>query len=269
MHMRIATWNLNNRSRNQVAWDVLLSLNPDVALLSEVNFIPDDLSGYAGLFETAMGPDRQPRRFKTGLIVRGEIGDAVPLRARQPWVNEALSVFTGNFVGRTIRLGSGEVLHVISVHMPSWQFPYREFTTGDVSDVMLPNYSKMYMSELLWAALQNSMPHYCRDVIVGGDFNTSEFIGSSKRQHEANREAIRRMCELGFVETVRHLNGGPVPTWRSRQKNAPLKHQLDHLYVSGTLRDRLLRAWVCEQDAIFDKDLSDHLPVIAEFDSPG
>jgi hypothetical protein len=34
--------------------------------------------------------------------------------------------------------------------------------------------------------------------------------------------------------------------------------QFDHLYVSGTLRDRLLRAWVCEQDAIFDKDLSDH-----------
>ena len=76
------------------------------------------------------------------------------------------------------------------------------------------------------------------------------------------------MCRLGFVESVRHLNGGPVPTWRPHQKNAPLKHQLDHLYVSGTLRDRLLRAWVCEQDAIFDKDLSDHLPVIAEFGSP-
>lgn len=76
------------------------------------------------------------------------------------------------------------------------------------------------------------------------------------------------MCQLGFVETVRYLNGGPVPTWRAPQKNAPLKHQLDHLYVSGTLRDRLQRAWVCDQDVIFDKGLSDHLPIIAEFDSP-
>ncbi len=48
--MRIITWNLNNRANNQAAWDLIFDLEPDLALLCEVNYRPDDLNGYASRF---------------------------------------------------------------------------------------------------------------------------------------------------------------------------------------------------------------------------
>jgi len=243
----------------------LFALEPDIALLSEVNFIPEDSNGYSYAFEFAIGKNRRPRRFKTGMIVKGDIGESFDLLAAQPWVNEALQTFTGNFISKEVRLPGNATLNVISVHMPSWQFPHLDFTDGDVSDVMLPNYGKMFMSELLWAALKETTLKRKGDFIVGGDFNTSEFIGSTKKQNEANHEVIRRMCRLGFVETVRHINGKSVPTWQAPKKYIPMKHQLDHLYVSGKVRACLRHSFVGDIETYLDPNLSDHLPVIADF----
>lgn len=263
--MKIVTWNLNNRRSNPEAWQSLFELRPDIALLSEVNHVPEDLKDYDAFFEFAVGHQKTLRNFKTGLLVRGKIIGDFELHAKHSWINEALSVFTGNFVSKIVELRSGEKLAVISVHMPSWQFQYENFTSDDVSDVMLPNYSKMYMSELLWSALKNTVPERFEDFVVGGDFNTSEFIGNTKRTHDANKAAIQRMLDLGFAEAVRSINGGPVPTWRSPRKNTLMKHQLDHLYVSGSLRKRLSTARVGDQENFFGRNLSDHLPVIADF----
>jgi exodeoxyribonuclease-3 len=143
---------------------------------------------------------------------------------------------------------------VFSVHMPSWYIPYREFTEDDVSDVLIPNWSKIAFSELLWAALSYSISRLGSSLICGGDFNTSEHIGGP-RQNEANREVIRRMERLGLTEIVRTLNGGPVPTFKSR-------HQLDHLYVTSDLRNRVARAEVGSLETY--SRFSDHLPLVVD-----
>jgi exonuclease III len=40
--MRVITWNMNKATnRRKESWEYLLELNPDVALLQEVNSIPD------------------------------------------------------------------------------------------------------------------------------------------------------------------------------------------------------------------------------------
>ncbi|WP_017263976.1 hypothetical protein [Sinorhizobium meliloti] len=210
--MRVVTWNLNNRRYNQTAWDQLIGLDPDLALISEANFVPEDFPGFNFYCEPAMGHKRSPRNFRTCILTKGEIGPPIELAARQTWVNEGLSNFPGNIVARKVSFKAWRDVNVVSVHMPSWYFPYKEFTSEDVTDVMLPGYDKISMSELLWAALKETMPCLGGDWIVGGDFNTSEFIGSTKRQNDANCEVIERMKRLGFVEAIRHMCGGPVPS---------------------------------------------------------
>lgn len=264
--MKILTWNLNNRVRNQKAWDAIFEFDPDLALISEANFIPRDTCGLDVCSERAMGHARRLRSFKTCILSKGRIGEPILLRAGQNWVNDGLRAFPGNFVSRRIQFPNWGVLNVVSVHMPSWYFPYREFTTGDVSDVILPGYSKLSMSELLWAALGKMMASLDGDWIVGGDFNTSEFIGSTSRQQEANRTVINRMLQLGFVEAVRHLNGGPVPSWKAHGPVSMPKHQLDHLYLSGALGSRLSQASIGDPEKYFG--LSDHLPLMAEIRDP-
>jgi len=84
--------------------------------------------------------------------------------------------------------------------MPSWEFPVQNYM-ADASSVALPNYSRIYMSELLWAALNFMTSQSDNRWIIGGDFNTSEFLGS-KTQRAANVEAIARLERLGGFVTL-------------------------------------------------------------------
>ena len=76
------------------------------------------------------------------------------------------------------------------------------------------------------------------------------------------------MRRLGFVEAVRHLNGGPVPSWKGSRKAAALKHQLDHLYLSGAFRTFLTSASIGDPEVYFPMALSDHIPLMAEIERP-
>ena len=263
--MRIITWNLNNRKSNSIAWELIFELKPDLVLLSEVNHIPEDLRGYDSHFEPAMGNKGNFRKFKTSLLCKGKIGPSFDLVAKEDWVTKAIADHPGNYVCRKICLDSGNLYNVISVHMPSWQFPHEKYTE-DISDVALPNYPKVFMSELLWAALKTSLSLHDDPWIIGGDFKTSEFIGSTKTQRAANVEAIARLERLGLIETVRHWNNGPVPSWKPIRKNAAMKHQLDHLYVSKDLLPVMSNARMGEKEQVLENGLSDHLPIIADFD---
>ena len=126
--MRIVTWNLNNLKGNTAASDKLFGFNPDIALLSEVNHIPDDLRGYVSHFEYAMGHKGLFRKLKTCLICKGKIGEPIPLVAKEAWVKKAFIDFPGNFVTRKVKIKNGPQFNVVSVHMPSWQFPHEDYT---------------------------------------------------------------------------------------------------------------------------------------------
>lgn len=256
---------MNSRVANNGAWERLFDLHPDIALLSEVNGRPEQLYGYKWYAETATGRHRTPQIFSTAILTTGQIGDPIHLRSGIDWVDQGFEVFPGNFVGRRVAMREA-IFNVISVHMPSWTFPVSEFTDEKGREVAIPGYRPIYMSELLWGALRNLIPASDGDWIVGGDFNTSEFIGSTRKQNDANRTAIERLEQLGLVETVRRWNGRPVPSWLSSRESANRKHQLDHLYVSVGLCDRL-RSAVIGFEAEFGTQFSDHLPIIADFRS--
>jgi len=262
--MKIITWNLNNRKANQSAWDKLFALAPDLVLLSEVNFIPEDLKGYSSHFEPAMGSKGEFRSFQTGLICKGNIGEAFKLESKYDWATKAITDYPGNYVCRKVKVDN-QAYQVISVHMPSWEFPIQNYT-DDASAIALPNYAKIYMSELLWSALKNMVPSSSANWIIGGDFNTSEYIGGTT-QRAANVEAIARIEKLGLIETVRRHNGRPVPSFKPTRKNTEPVHQLDHLYISEHLLAKPFTGNIGAWEEYIGAGLSDHAPIIAEIDT--
>ena len=44
-----------------------------------------------------------------------------------------------------------------------------------------------------------------------------------------------------------------------------IKHQIDHMFVTEALLSRLVTCKTGSQDRVFGSNLSDHLPVIADF----
>ena len=261
--MKIVTWNLSNRKANQQAWEALFELDPDIALLSEVNFIPDDLNGYNSYFEYSMGDKDKPRNFKTGIITKGKIVDEIPLIAQEDWITNCLGNDTGNLVARKIRFADGITYNVISAYLANTPYPHEKYT-DDITSVVLPNFEKIFMSEILWAVLKHILSHHRDPWIIGGDFNTSELYGTRK-ERASYLEIIKRLERLKLKEVVRHYNNGPVPTWKSRYPNSKLIHQLDHLYVSDVLLENSYNAYVGDYKKYVGNGLSDHMPIIADF----
>jgi len=108
---------------------------------------------------------------------------------------------------------------------------------------------------------------------VGGDFNTSETFdvdwqGRNNKVYgirsSGNAETLERMHRLGLSECLRKYNNDQiVPTFR--HPRGGVDHQLDHLFVSGCLYANLEKCSVEDAKVIFGQSLSDHLPIVADF----
>ena len=103
--------------------------------------------------------------------------------------------------------------------------------------------------------------------IVAGDFNLSETFDNWPGGPRGNVEYLERMQSIGFTECLRHYHGKLVPTFRNPRGGA-IKHQIDHLFVSPPLIEHLCDCRTGDPDRLFGEGLSDHLPIIADFDLP-
>ena len=73
------------------------------------------------------------------------------------------------------------------------------------------------------------------------------------------------MNDIGFTECLRPSpNEGIIPTFKHLR--GEIAHQLDHLYVTDSLFRKLTACKVEDHSVVFDNNLSDHLPIIADFD---
>lgn len=72
---RICTWNMRHATRRSAEkWAYFASLNPDLALLQEVNSIPDSVStSRRVLARKAYGKTGRQQKFSTVVMVRGTI----------------------------------------------------------------------------------------------------------------------------------------------------------------------------------------------------
>ena len=96
--MRVITWNVRRAKADDVAWEMLLDMEPDIALLQEVSIFPPTItSSFDVKFESAVGKTGKPQKFGTAVLVRGKIIDDLQLSSAYDWVNSELNFFCRQF----------------------------------------------------------------------------------------------------------------------------------------------------------------------------
>lgn len=240
-----------------------------MALLQEVTVVPKSISDkYQVALNCAAGKKWGTfQRFNTAILVRGTISAPFPLSSRWDWVNQEINHFKGNLLAYQINV-LGQAFRVMSVYSPAWPVDPARLREFDVNPVKLKQNPKVWVTELLWAALLDNCNSGQPPWIVGGDLNSSETFdhmrGSGPR---GNQEILARMHDLGFRECLRHSQSALVPTFRN-PSNGQITHQIDHLFVSAELATYLTSCKTGEHDRVFGESLSDHLPIIADLALP-
>lgn len=266
---RVVTWNCHRAKADSGVWDYLLEIDPDVALLQEVSAIPDKIcSVYTCQMHKAARKDGSPQRFHTALLVRGRIQNKLPLPFSAKWVGDELQRFSGNLVASEILPDNGLPIKAISVYSPAWPVDRNRLNSIDVAGVRLTLNRDVWVSDLLWSSLQHLSADLDQPWIVAGDFNLSETFDSWPGGPRGNREYLDRMATLGFIECLRQSKGQLTPTFRNTFRNTrggAFKHQIDHIFVSPALARRLVHCDTGSSARVFDANLSDHLPIVADF----
>ncbi len=268
--MRVISWNMRKATETSIAWEILNDLNPDVALLQEVASIPNSIkeSFKGGIkFQKAVGKTGKPQQFGTAIFVKGTIVSELPLSSEYDWLNRELKHFAGNIVACVVQPKGYSKLKTISVYSPAWPVdPARlkgiDFTP--ISGVLPEPRPAVWLIELVLAALQNIKLRRSERWLVGGDFNTSETFDFT--WGSGNREILDGMSNLGFTECLRAHNHKLTPTFRN-PKGGKIIHQIDHLFVADALFSKIQNCTTGDEATIFGKSVSDHLPIIADFEN--
>jgi endonuclease/exonuclease/phosphatase family metal-dependent hydrolase len=266
MSTRVVTWNCRRAGATHAAWEYLRALAPDIALLQELTGVPEWAHSEFDL-RLATPPTKgdRPQRFQSALLIRGRIGAPVTFRSRIPWVNDELERFGPNLLAHQIELEAGPRLNVACVYSPAWPVSRTRLEGLDLSGVKLTQNPDVWVSDLLVAALRDT-PAGHLPWIVAGDFNACETFDSWKGGPRGNREWLDRMAALGFTECLRYSRGALTPTFR-RPGKALAHCQIDHLFASAELKVHLVSCRVEPPEQIYEQGLSDHLPIVSEFDA--
>ena len=182
-------------------------------------------------------------------------------------VNEELTRFRSNLLAYQIEPERLPPVNVACVYSPAWPVSRTRLEGFDVGGVKLTQNPDVWVSDLLVAALKETYTPMT-PWIVAGDFNACETFDSWRGGPRGNREWLGRMAGLGLTECLRDSQGKLTPTFRRPGKE--LAHcQIDHLFVSAELAMHLVSCRVEPPERIYSQHLSDHLPIVAEFDAWG
>lgn len=264
--IRVLTWNCRRASDHSTAWDYLLELDPDIALLQDFGTIPNRvLEVYATAPDmiSALDAGRKPKYFAE-ILAKGIVSRQLDLPAPEEWIKRELEAYKDFFTARHVTLESGVHLTAMSVYSPAFALDTPRLDGVDTSSIRLPQLNEIYGTELLWATLSRMRIRPDERFVVAGDFNSSETFDNPKPR--GNRVVMDRLKALGLTETLRESRGHLTPTFRTTY-GGYITHQLDHLYVSEKLRSELTRCDVGSAERVFGPRpmLSDHLPIVAEF----
>lgn len=265
--MRIVTWNVNRARANRPTWRMLKELNPDIAFLQEVGEIPaGEFAGYNAIETTPITRDGHAQRFRSLLMVRGGVDKPAPLTSSQPWTNEQLARFGGNVYVTTVRLASGQSLRVLHAYCPPWPLETANAPIEEVKALRFPTNPSVWLTNLLRDAICQLPNLADSSWVMAGDLNLSETLDRPGQPPRGNKDFLERMAGLGLTECLRHHQQKVVPTYR--HSKGSIIHQIDHIFVSQPLLHRLRSCRTADTKQVFGppERLSDHLPIVADFD---
>ena len=260
------TWNLHYGKVSSHAWDYILEINPDIALLQEVGILPEKVSSrFSHYALPAIKKDGTPQRFKTAILVKGCIEEPLLVTAPEEWIANELKRFEGNVVAGLVVPENRPTIKAVSVYSPAWEIERSRVSMYGLTEITLPTADGIWLADLLWSSLKHMKLSANEPWVIAGDFNLSETFDTWKVGKQSNRAYLQRMRELGLTECLRESQGQLTPTYRNINRGNPVIHQMDHLFVTKVLADNLVSCYTGEKDRVFGKRLSDHLPIIANF----
>jgi len=264
MPLRIISWNCRRASAKHTLWSYFSELSPDIAVLQEVSAIPPSIRDAYDI-RSATPPTRTglKQRFQSAILVRGRIGEQVALRSDLEWANRELNHFAANLFAYRVIVGDSPEMTVVGVYVPAWPVARQRLEGENLSSVKLVQNPDVWVADLLVSALRQRTVD-ATEWVVGGDFNSCETFDSWRGGPRGNREWLDRMAALQFTECLRQSQGKLTPTFRRPGKTEP-HCQIDHLFVTRGLAERLASCNTGDQQRVYGQTLSDHLPIVADF----
>lgn len=264
--MKVISWNVRRAGSGSAAWSLLKECAPDLMLLQEVAALP------SWIREEYNQISRSPRtrsggfqKFSTVIASRYPFIEAPKLIAEDDWLTEQIEYFSGNIAPAAVRTSAGHSLNLVNVYSPAWPLHRSAWKERELEGIKLAANPDFWCTEVLWAALRQIDTISTERWIVAGDFNSSPLFDDGPRGDRGNREVVRRMNSIGLVDGLSDRAGCLVPTFRDVRARK-LIHQLDYIYLSAQMIGNLRQCDVhCAQE-VLGSGLSDHLPVVAEFD---
>lgn len=261
--MRVITWNCRRATKEKDIWKHLQGLSPDIMLLEEVSSFPNWIeNNYIYKYEKSSTKNNTEQRFGNLLAHNGEKIQEIELSTELAWVNKEIKKFKGNLLSYKIKLNNN-TLNLISIYSPAWPLNSNLLKQEQISSVKLTQNRELWLADLLWYALKCSISpneYY----IIGGDFNLSITFDSWEKNPRGNQEYLDRMRDIGLIECLKEYNGRLTPTFRNTN-NGRMLHQIDHLFVTPKLYAKIKDCHVGDESVIFGNKLSDHLPIITDF----
>jgi hypothetical protein len=229
------------------AWHFLLGLGPDLAFLQEA--LPPAWARGEGTL--VHGPFTQ-----WGSLIFSPRFPLEPFRLPEESRLRALGSYLAFGVAS---LPDGSDTFVASVHAVAREATRAQLADLDPSTAARPSAGRPRVNDVVFASLEEIVRD--RQFIIAGDWNTARLFDSSS-PGTAGAEFFARARERGWFECVWENRGEEVQTW-FRPGNRP--YQLDHAFCDPARGDRLQRVRVAT-DATTDLGLSDHAPLILDFD---
>jgi exonuclease III len=262
--MRVVSWNCKGATKENKIWNYLQELSPDILLLQEVTSFPLWIEeNYSFNYEKSITKNNNEQRFGNLLAYKGDYLKDVDLPTELTWVNNEIKKFKGNMLTSVIKY-KDYILKLVCLYSSAWPLNKSLLEENNVKLVKLTQSKNLWFADLLWYTLKcNIKPNDY--YIVGGDYNLSITFDSWQKKPRGNQEYLDRMKNIGFIECLREYSGCLVPTFKNAS-NGKIIHQMDHLFVTQNLHKQLNNCYVSDEDVIFKNQLSDHLPIIADFD---
>jgi len=163
-----------------------------------------------------------------------------------------------------IMVAPGEPLNAINVYSPAWPVDKNRLKSFDVSPVKLVLNPNVWLADILFNALKHVDIQSHEPWLIAGDFNLCETFDLWKGGPRGNKKYLERMQSIGLTECLRYTNGKVTPTFK-KVRGGQLINQIDYMWVTQALVEKLESCAVGDSGQIFGQSLSDHLPIVANF----
>lgn len=262
---RIACWNMARafppRDAKADPWEVLDSLQPDLALLQECRpAAGGNRIGYLHLAPTRHG-------WGTAVWSRFPLTctASLPEAAECDWENCRVAL-DGYVASATVRLPGDASILATSLHAYANPIPLNELAAFNIDNLLPPGPRReVWPVDLAWWALRN-LTSKVGSCILGGDWNMARLFDSLYRPGSkmgGNQARFDRMARSGWHEVARRFYSDEVQTY-FKPPSGP--YQLDHIFVSAPIMAATTHFEVVASPAV--RSVSDHAALIMECRMP-